>query len=261
MCTVIVLYKVLQVYPIVLGMNRDEVISRRCSAPRLVQGNPKIYAPIDEQAGGTWLGVNECGVLAAVLNRVSEKPSDAPPNPRSRGLLCLDALTRHSAAEIRDLIADETSQPRYNKFDLLCMDKANAFLIHYDNSKTIKIEELRPGLHVLVNYHTSEPSSSEASQKLKERSRLRREKALQLFNDFQPHALENAVERLKQTFRDHENGVCQHRTRHDIAEIAGQEFATRSSSIIAIGDLPSLFLHANASPCMAEYQDYSQLFR
>jgi len=183
MCTLIALYQSLEAYPIILGMNRDEVVNRRCSEPQLVQKGLKIYAPIDEQAGGTWLGVNECGVLAAVLNRVSEKSNDAPVNPRSRGLLCLDALARRSAAEIREFVVDQTKEPRYNKFDLLCMDSRNAFLVHYDNVKTSHIEELGAGLHVLVNYPATETTSSEASRKLKARSMLRRKKALEAFGD------------------------------------------------------------------------------
>jgi uncharacterized protein with NRDE domain len=259
MCTLISFYRTFEAYPVVVGMNRDEVVNRRCTGPQLIRKGLKIYAPIDLHAGGTWLGINECGVLAAVLNRVSEKPNDAPACPRSRGLLCLDALARHSAAEIREFVMEETQEPRYNKFDLLCMDSKNAFLIHYDNVETIRTEELQAGLHVLVNYESTEPTTSETNRKARERSMLRKEKALELLEELQPGKVEEAIDRLIQVFRNHENGVCQHRTRHDLSERASDEFATRSSTIIAAKGAPAIFLHTNGSPCTSEYEDYFTL--
>ena len=60
---------------------------------------PRVVCGIDRQAGGTWLGVNQFGLLVVVTNRPKAL---APLEPRSRGLLCRDLLDRRNA---RDAVA------------------------------------------------------------------------------------------------------------------------------------------------------------
>ena len=48
--------------------NRDEMKTRRSKPPgRHWPDRPEIIAGIDETAGGGWLGVNDFGVVAAIL--------------------------------------------------------------------------------------------------------------------------------------------------------------------------------------------------
>lgn len=261
MCTLVALYKMVDGFPVVVGMNRDEVVKRESAGPQVLDGGVRVYAPQDRQAGGTWLGVNEFGLLAAILNRVSEEPSDAPPQPRSRGLLCLDVLKCRTVAEAQGLVAAETARSRYNKFNLFCLDRERALLICHDSSRRVAVEELGPGLHVLVNWDVAGTATKEESEKLKQRSMLRRRKAMQVLAG-SPRRLDEAISKLQDVFRDHEYQVCQHRSPRDLAEIAGHEFATRSSTILAVADAgPAIFLHAGGSPCSSEYKDYSNLFR
>src|SRR3546814_2463721 len=57
---------------------------------------PQVVAGIDRLAGGSWLGVNDDGVVAAVLNR--EGTLGPAPGLRSRGELVLEALDHADAA-------------------------------------------------------------------------------------------------------------------------------------------------------------------
>ena len=54
-----------------IAANRDEMRGRPWSPPgRHWPQRPGIVAGQDREAGGTWLGANDAGVVAAVLNRV-----------------------------------------------------------------------------------------------------------------------------------------------------------------------------------------------
>src|SRR5579884_2271185 len=99
MCLLALFYRVAEDAPVVVGANREEYYSRSGEPPRLLEGPLRAVAGIDPVAGGTWLGVNERGVLAAVTNR---QKLDTPAQPRSRGLLVRELLTYPSAAAAVD---------------------------------------------------------------------------------------------------------------------------------------------------------------
>ena len=64
---------------------------------------PEVVAGLDLEAGGSWLGVNDHGVAAAVLNR---RDSLGPaPGKRSRGELVLDALDHADAVAAAEALA------------------------------------------------------------------------------------------------------------------------------------------------------------
>ena len=70
MCTLLILRRPGHKWPLLLAANRDEIISRPWLPPdHHWPDRPHVLAGKDEEAGGTWLGVNEHGVGAAILNR------------------------------------------------------------------------------------------------------------------------------------------------------------------------------------------------
>lgn len=89
-----------------LLFNRDERRSRGPALPpaRQLIGGTAVLAPRDSDFGGTWIGVNEHGVAAALLNRYDDTPAD-PGAPRvSRGLLLASLLAAPTAeALMQDL--------------------------------------------------------------------------------------------------------------------------------------------------------------
>jgi hypothetical protein len=68
--------------------NRDEKKTRgRAAWPTMaVERGVRYLAPIDANAGGTWLTVNEYGVCAALLNTWASQPAEHTEQKRSRGL-------------------------------------------------------------------------------------------------------------------------------------------------------------------------------
>ncbi len=73
MCTLIVLHRCIEATALVVAANRDEFFERPAEGPALRHtAHGKVLAPRDAQAGGTWLGLNEHGLFAAITNRRSE---------------------------------------------------------------------------------------------------------------------------------------------------------------------------------------------
>ena len=91
MCTVVVLIRPAHAWPLVLAANRDEMLNRAWDPPAgHWPDRPGIIAGRDRSGGGTWMGVNRDGVVAAVLNRPGSLGPAA--GKRSRGELPLLAL-------------------------------------------------------------------------------------------------------------------------------------------------------------------------
>jgi uncharacterized protein with NRDE domain len=90
-----------------LYFNRDERRTRGIGHPPSAaeRDGVRFLAPIDPDAGGTWIGVNERGVAVGLLNRYHETPLDTGGPRTSRGLLVLSVLPAPSAAAVLDRVA------------------------------------------------------------------------------------------------------------------------------------------------------------
>src|SRR5688500_9415935 len=147
MCWIAVLFRVNAHYPLIVAANREESRSRPSQAPLRWAGSSTIWAGRDELGGGTWLGVNATGLLAAVTNRPRADVSRAAAL-RSRGLLCLDTLRCDSPRSARAFFVDELSVRRYNPFNLLCASHAEGWVGTWQGD----IRDLAPGIHVVSNF-------------------------------------------------------------------------------------------------------------
>ena len=76
-----------------LFCNRDEKLSRKKALePRQwTREGVRFTAPIDAEAGGAWIALNEFGVSLCLLNG-GEGPGPHREARRSRGLLVLDLI-------------------------------------------------------------------------------------------------------------------------------------------------------------------------
>ena len=72
MCSVIILIRPGHRWPVIVAANRDEMIDRPALPPgRHWPTRQSISAGLDVLGGGTWLGMNDHGVICGVLNRVN----------------------------------------------------------------------------------------------------------------------------------------------------------------------------------------------
>lgn len=148
MCSIIILRRPDHPWPIVIGANRDENTDRPWQPPaRHWSDRPEVVAGLDELAGGTWLGVNDTGVMAAVLNRKGTLGPAA--GKRSRGELVLEALDHSDAAdavEAMRFLAPEAYRP----FNLVIADNRDAWFL-FNDGNTIRVAPVPEGVTMLTS--------------------------------------------------------------------------------------------------------------
>lgn len=244
MCTLVLYFQVFNDFPVLVAANRDEHYDRPAAAPMVLSTHPRVLAGQDLRAGGTWLGVNEHGVLAAILNRRSDETTDAP--SRSRGLLCLDLLACKSATDARKLL--EVQRERYQPFTVVFVDPKDAWSA-FNTPRRIESERLSPGLHVFSNAAVHD----EASEK--------RQRAYSLFAKAQPHdekffAIASWIGELQKALSDHTLGNSASDPREAIC-VHGDVSGTVSSSIVVFSKSAGRFrmLYCAGAPCQTEFSD------
>jgi uncharacterized protein with NRDE domain len=145
MCTLVARFDPKAEHPLVVAANRDERLDRPAGPPKLWPGPLPFLAPVDLQAGGSWLGLNARGVFVAITNRFGVPRDEAR---GSRGKLVTDALAAPSAAELHARLS-RLSPTAFNAFHLFYADVLGAYVTWSDGS-TVSQERLSPGLHVIT---------------------------------------------------------------------------------------------------------------
>ncbi len=157
MCTLVVLCRPGHEWPVLIAANRDEMLDRTWSAPaRHWPDRPEVVAGRDELAGGSWLGVNDHGVVACILNRMgSLGPSDGK---RTRGELVLEALDHSDAAAAAEAFS-ALDGSAYRSFNLVLADNSGAFWLRHDGNTTIDCHAIPPGFSMFTAYDRNSPES------------------------------------------------------------------------------------------------------
>lgn len=242
MCLFIALLDCVPGCPLIIGANREEFYDRPSAPPGKILGHPSTWGGRDLRQGGTWLGVNEHGLVAAVTNR----PGTVRPKARSRGLLCLDVLASASVEDALQSIQTALKDNEFSPFNLFVGDGSEGFAISHHHSTTIS--RLDRGLCLIPNGEVNDVRMP----------RVRR--AQSLLADLTVSGPDQAVTALEKVLSDHESGV----PFRDMICVHGTESGTVSSSILAIWPErmeQSRYLHLQGKPCEKTYKDYSFLFR
>ena len=158
MCLLIVFSRVVPEAPLVVAANRDERYARPARSMAVLRSaRPRILGGRDELAGGTWLAVNQHGVVAELTNRPS--PAGRDPSKQSRGKLPL-ALARHrDAARAVAAVAPRLNPEDYNPCWLLVGDRRSLFYLDLSTPAGPQVTELGAGVHVLENCPLGVPSA------------------------------------------------------------------------------------------------------
>ncbi len=149
MCLVVVLHRVRPDLPLVVAANRDERLDRPAVGMGVLRGAaPRILGGRDLLAGGTWLAVNEHGVVASLTNlpRAARDPAR-----RSRGELPLRLAAYPDARSAVEALVAETDPAAYNPAWLLVADRDSAWYLDWTGGGDGRPEPLEPGVHVLEN--------------------------------------------------------------------------------------------------------------
>jgi uncharacterized protein with NRDE domain len=241
MCILAIQFKATRDAPILVAANREELYDRPTQAPRIQAGRPRVICGIDKKAGGTWLGVNQYGLVAAVANGPK---TSVPAEPRSRGLLCRELLHYDTAAKAVDHAFKELSTDRYAGANYVCADAKTAAVVF--GGDKVEVVELSPGLHLL--------SSSGLDDVNDERQEfVRRLLTLQ--------RLDSAVAFLAVASRTFSRKPDESGRRGVV--MSGPEFGTVSSTLLSLPKKThnSVYHYASGSPAEHAYDDLSALLR
>ena len=241
MCTLLVATRIWPGTPLLVAANRDERLDRPSAAPRALECGPRrAFAPLDLLAGGTWLGVNDRGLLAAITNRFHLGGSPSSDGKLSRGLLVQQALGLESAAAAARQIANIKAET-YNGFHLLMADTHGAWVVWSDGEK-VSSDRLQPGLHVI----TERSLGAAPSQRENELQRVAKQLAA---------AASPPVQDLEDCLKMHRHPP----TESCCVHLPELNYGTRSSTTIRFDDSgPRSFRYAAGPPCSSPFQDLSQ---
>ncbi|WP_436924551.1 NRDE family protein [Halosimplex amylolyticum] len=243
MCTLVFAWQVFTDAPVVAAANRDEMRDRPSTPPALVDESPRVLAPRDEEAGGTWIGYNEHGVFVAITNRWTGAEDEGAAE-RSRGLLVRDALRQSTAEEAARLVERELDDRRYDGFNLVIADANAALFVEWDGDSR-RVQNFDPGVHVVVNVgadgdYVIPEARAEAGE-----AQAHNAGNVAAVLQVEPGETSTAwLDRAADVISDHEYGVCIHR----------DHFGTRSSSLVEIGREGSRYRYADGPPCETDYR-------
>lgn len=244
MCIIAFAYRQLPDAYLVLGANREEAYDRPGTEPRLLSGKLNAVGGIDPLARGTWLGVNERGVLVAVTNRPKRH---VRPNPRSRGLLARDLLEQPTARDATNHAMRELETGAYAGCNYLVIDAESASVVH--SGDALSAQALSSGIHVLTSANLDDDSDTRGQF-------ARKWLTFRLGTGLgrQPRTTDEFAADLRSLLSQSDPvRVCIH----------GPDRGTVSSSLFTLRDplRLSTYLHAQGSPDMVPYRDYSDLFQ
>ena len=241
MCVLAIQYKAAADAPILLAANREEYLERPSQPPRIQSGRPRVLCGIDRKAGGTWLGINQHGLVVAVANRPK---AVVPVEPRSRGLLCRELLGLDSAKKAAQHAARELGTGAYAGASYLCADAESGLVVYGGN--TIEVVELTPGLHLLSNGNLDDYRD--------ERQEFaRRRLTLQRLDLAVPFLAVASRTFSRKPNADGQRGMV----------MVGSEFGTVSSTLLALTERPqhAIYQYAPGPPSTSAYDDFSHLLR
>lgn len=240
MCTIVVLRRPDHEWPLILAANRDEMRDRPADPPgRHWPDRPDVLAGRDRLAEGSWLGINDAGLVAGILNR----PGTLGPaeGKRSRGELVLEALDHVDATDAAAALADLAAES-YRPFNLLLADNRDAFWLRNDGARIDRFP-IPEGVSMLTAHDRNDPRSPRVFRHLA---------------DFEAAAAPDPASADWAAWIE----ILARRALHDPEDgmtiVTERGFGTVSSALIAlpamgVEDRKPIFLHAEGRPGETEY--------
>ena len=156
-CLLIALFGVVPDVPLLIAANRDEMYQRPTDPITVLRATqPRILGGRDELAGGTWLAVNQHGVVAGLTNQPTGTPD---PAKRSRGELPLTFASYPDARTAVTEVCARLDPAAYNPCWMLVGDRHALFSVGLSGGHRAGVEELPPGRYVLENAPLRQPSA------------------------------------------------------------------------------------------------------
>jgi len=249
MCTVLLAYKKISGWPLVVANNRDEFFQRRTLSPRVYSAgsepqNLRWIASCDLVGGGSWWGCNSHGLLVWLTNRWTEE--EFATGRRSRGEIVTEMLRCADPAAARRQLEKLCDGATFNPFNIIIAARESAFFA--GNFPNLHFSSLAPGYHFLGNGQLTGCDSFKARS------------ARRLFAGFSgKESLEKTLSIFRQALR---TPLPQDSIPPQGFNVKFDGYGTTSSLLLALPetDESRLKLHyCAANPLYADYRDYSRL--
>ena len=143
MCTLLILYRPNNKWPLILAGNRDEMKNRPWLPPGKHWSKCNgIIAGKDLTAGGSWLGINTNGLVATILNRTNSLGPDIEKN--SRGKIIIDILKNKTLDAALNYIKllDST---KWKPFNLFLANNKKAYWVKSSDKDELSINIIPEG--------------------------------------------------------------------------------------------------------------------
>lgn len=255
MCLLVFAWQSEPGHSLVVGANRDERLDRPAqSLCVLRERHPRILGGRDAMAGGTWLAVNEHGVVAGLTNRPS--PGGRDPSKRSRGELPLIAADRRTAQEAVEELCHRVRPGDYNPAWLLVGDRRSLHYVELAIDRHPVVRDLQPGIHVLENAGLDELSPKvDRVRSQVETTRPGPDRWAALPDMLADHALPDAT-----ALQIYERNNTERRLATLASCVHTDDYGTRSAVLVRVGTEPASspeVLVADGPPCTAAFVDHS----
>jgi len=241
MCLLAIQYRLSPDVPILVAANREEYYDRKTTSPSIQSGKPRALCGIDQQAGGTWLGVNQHGLFIAACNR---RKWNVPDKPISRGTLCRELLRCATARQAADKAGEELAANKYDGVNYICMDAESAWVVH--GAEEAEIVPMPEGLSVIANNDVNDPKDERVELALRLLTLQRLDSPVKFL------AVASKVFSRAPSPPDRPSII-----------IRRPDFGTVSATLISLGIKPrdAIYQYAPGAPDKTKYEDYSPLLR
>ncbi len=151
MCILFIAIKQHPLYPLIIAANRDEFNARPTQASMFWEKHPSVLAGRDLTAGGSWMGINTKGDIAALTN--IRAPNEERQISTSRGELVINYLIsdNNSAQYLHQL---QSARLDYSGYNLLFGNLTN--LQVYNSFEDVSYT-LEKGVYGLSNASLNSP--------------------------------------------------------------------------------------------------------
>jgi hypothetical protein len=141
---------------LLLTMNRDERWTRAAERPPVLHpargGRRASIAPADGERGGTWIGANDDGVAACLLNAYAPGDLDliGRPDVPSRGEI-VPAVLAQDAEGALGFLEQELAPARYPSFVLVVLTPRQARVLRWTLNGAVEHETLAAGWSLITS--------------------------------------------------------------------------------------------------------------
>lgn len=258
---------------LLVGANRDEFFARPSQGVHLLSSQPYVLGGRDLLGGGTWLGLNEYGLLVALTNYRPPASSleleglkrgghsRGSSFPFSRGQLVMQALRCASVHELTALLRKlEPELGGYGPFNLLFGNHLGLQVAQVPQGK-LTLSKVDDGFHVLpsgagLDDHRS-PKVRRCLALLEQESRFQlSEPSVGDTDELDAMAkvLTDHVEAPLETWELKDDALPLELERRLAALcVHTDSYGTRSSSILRIGTNLCDYLACDSAPCSGTY--------